>query len=112
IAGRLRLKKEEALWEKDLLDAGYLCKTMENAHYYCPTEKVRSALLLLLQIGWQVVDFKGSRVRAQTDRQMQVRLADHQICVEAVARFSEIAVPYTASSHTFWMPLPDQTVGL
>lgn len=56
---RPRLKKEEAEHEKDLLEAGYIKKIVGQTMYYCPLEKVRETLNLLLSVGWQIVDPHG-----------------------------------------------------
>lgn len=62
VKGRPRLKKEEAQWEKDLVEAGYTRKTVGDSHYYCPTEKVKESLQLLLDVGWQIQDMRGNSV--------------------------------------------------
>lgn len=62
VKGRPRLKKEELQWEKDLLEAGYTRKTVGDSHYYCPTEKVKDALNLLVDVGWHIQDMRGGRV--------------------------------------------------
>ncbi len=46
-------------WEKDLIEAGYIRKIVGNSHYYCPSEKVKEALELLLSVGWRIEDAKG-----------------------------------------------------
>lgn len=73
VQGRARLKKEEAGWEKDLLEAGYMRK---GAEYYCPKEKVREALLLLLDVGWHVRDGQGNKIGKEiTIREEKGRIA-------------------------------------
>lgn len=59
VKGRPRLKKEEQQFEKDLLEAGFMRKTVGDSHYYCPSEKVKEALNLLLDVGWKVQDMRG-----------------------------------------------------
>jgi superfamily II DNA or RNA helicase len=49
-------------WEKDLCEAGYVRKIVGHSHYYCPSEKVREALELLLAVGWEIEDAKGNRI--------------------------------------------------
>lgn len=49
-------------WEKDLCEAGYTRKIVGHSHYYCPSEKVKEALELLLAVGWHVEDAKGNRI--------------------------------------------------
>lgn len=67
ICGRARLKKEEAQFEKDLLDAGYSKKIIGDSQYYCPKERVRETLLLLSGLGWQIRDAHGKMIRSEID---------------------------------------------
>lgn len=83
VGGRPRLKKEEAQWEKDLLEAGYIKKMVDDTHYYCPSEKVKECLQLLLAVGWQIVDAKGHRVGKQ---EMQVREEKGRIAIRGQIR--------------------------
>lgn len=62
IQGRPRLKKEEIQWEKDLLESGYSKKIVGDSYYYCPSEKVKESLQLLLDVGWHVKDATGKEV--------------------------------------------------
>jgi superfamily II DNA or RNA helicase len=76
ICGRLRLKKEEAQFEKDLIDAGYSKKIVGNSQYYCPKERVRETLLLLSGLGWQIRDVQGKAIRSEIDlREEKGRIA-------------------------------------
>lgn len=59
---RPRLKKEEKDFEKDLIEAGYFRKTVGDSHYYCPSEKVKESLQLLLDVGWEIEDALGRRL--------------------------------------------------
>ena len=67
VKGRPRLKKEEAGWEKDLLEAGFVRKIVDDSHYYCPSEKVKEALELLLSVGWHIEQPSGKRVSRQIE---------------------------------------------
>ncbi len=64
-------------WEGDLLAAGYVRKTVGRSDYYCPTDKVKEALELLLAVGWQVEDAKGGAVHLSdtTVREEKGRIA-------------------------------------
>ncbi|MBU6446704.1 MAG: DEAD/DEAH box helicase [Verrucomicrobia bacterium] len=65
IQGKARLTTEEKGFEKDLLEAGYIQKIVGDSHYFCPKEKIKEALTLLLDVGWQVVDAQGCLVNQQ-----------------------------------------------
>ena len=67
IDGRSRLKKEEATFEKDLLEAGYIRKMVGDTQYYCPSEKVKECLELLLAVGWQIQDVRKNPITAQIE---------------------------------------------
>lgn len=62
IKGRTRLKNQEADFEKDLIEAGFQKKIVGGSHYYCPKEKVRETLTLLLDVGWEIFDVFGKLV--------------------------------------------------
>jgi superfamily II DNA or RNA helicase len=62
VQGRARLKKEEMSFEKDLLEAGFTKKIVGNSHYFCPKDRVKEALTLLIEVGWQVIDPFGKAV--------------------------------------------------
>lgn len=89
VQGRPRLKKEEEAFEKDLLEVGYSKKIGE---YFCPKDGVKTAIELLLDVGWQVVDPKGEVNRdvavAEENGRVAVRgckaLIDHKIQMEGV----------------------------
>ncbi len=82
IKGHPRFKKEEAQLEKDLLEAGYLRKPVGDSQYYCPSEKVREALQLLLAVGWQVVDPLGKKV----EKEMEIREEGGRIAIRGQIR--------------------------
>lgn len=94
IEGRARLRKEEQEFEKDLLEAGYIQKVVGNTRYFCPKEKVKDALHLLLDVGWQVIDPLGKPVTKQISVQnekgqiairAQIKgLIDHRLQMEGV----------------------------
>jgi superfamily II DNA or RNA helicase len=76
VKGHPRLKKFEAQWEKDLLEAGFTKKIVGDSQYYCPKDRVRETLLLLLEVGWQVRDPFGKCVTKELDvREEKGRIA-------------------------------------
>lgn len=59
------VKRQEAIekgWEKDLLETDYIKKPVGTSDYYCPLDKVAKSLAFLLELGWQVRDWKNNRV--------------------------------------------------
>lgn len=81
--GAPRLKKEEAAFEKDLIEAGYQRKMVGASHYYCSTEKVKDALQLLLDVGWQIVDAKEKPVCKQ---ELDIREENGTIVIRGLVR--------------------------
>ena len=76
IQGRVRLKKEEAQWEKDLLESGYTKKIVGDSQYYCPKERVRESLSLLLDVGWEILGPEGQAIQKGIDvREEKGRIA-------------------------------------
>jgi superfamily II DNA or RNA helicase len=57
-----RLRQAEKGWEKDLLETDFIKKTVGNSEYYCPVDKIAKSLTFLLEIGWQIRDWKNARV--------------------------------------------------
>jgi superfamily II DNA or RNA helicase len=56
------LPPSEKEWESDLLEAGFIKKTVGEARYYCPLDRVGAALILLLGVGWTIVNPDGKKV--------------------------------------------------
>lgn len=77
----------EQLWEKDLLETGYLKKQMHNSHYYCPLPEVGKSIAFLLEIGWRVIDAKGNHIFLETSRQMDAKQIKERIRVEGAVEF-------------------------
>lgn len=73
----------ETEWEKDLCEAGYMRKIVGHSHYYCPMEKVKDALELLLAVGWFVEDAKGNLI---SKYEMNIREERGQIAIRAPLR--------------------------
>lgn len=82
VCGKTRLKSQELRFEKDLLDAGFQKKQVGNSRYFCPKEEVREALLLLLEIGWEVRDFQGNLV----EKEVAIQVEGERIAIRAKSR--------------------------
>jgi SNF2 family DNA or RNA helicase len=110
---RPRLKKEEAQWEKDLLEAGFTKKIVGDSHYYCPTEKVKETLLLLLDVGWQIVDCRGRTVVRQGKTEVQIGEEGESIVIRGSMQFGDKSVPLNETLQTkMWVSLGENRVGL
>ncbi|HEV8052898.1 MAG TPA: DEAD/DEAH box helicase [Parachlamydiaceae bacterium] len=73
-----RLPQLEAAWEKDLLETDFIKKSVGTTNYYCPLDKVAKSIAFLLEIGWQVRDWRGNRVLLQNHMDLQSESnADH-----------------------------------
>ncbi len=53
-------------WEKDLLETGFIRKTVGSSRYFCPGDQVRDALLLLLDVGWEIISAEGKKIYRQS----------------------------------------------
>jgi superfamily II DNA or RNA helicase len=82
VKGHARFKKEEVMAEKDLLEAGYLRKPVGDSQYYCPSDKVKEALQLLLGVGWQIQDPFGK----QLSKEIEVREEGGRIVIRSSSR--------------------------
>lgn len=111
IKGRPRLKKEELNWEKDLIEAGFTRKMMAGSNYYCPMDQIKKTLRFLLELGWQMIEYRGKKVILQTDLKVNVSSDGGMIVVDAKARFGEKECSLTETSRT-WIDLDHDTVGL
>ncbi len=113
VKGRPRLKKEEQQWEKDLLEAGFTRKIVGDSHYYCPSEKAKETLRLLVEIGWKVFDARGRRVFLQGESALQIGEEQGAIVVRGHVFFGETAVPLQAALRPrMWVELSENSVGL
>lgn len=112
IQGKTRLKDAENLWEKDLLETGFIRKVVGSTRYFCPSDQVRSALQFLLELGWTVLDFKGKTVRRQTGEQLFFREEVDQIVVSGNICFQDAIAPLKKMTGRLWVELNDGSVGL
>jgi superfamily II DNA or RNA helicase len=113
VGGRGRLRKEEAAWEKDLVEAGYMRKVVGNSHYYCPGEKRREALCFLLEVGWTCFDMRGRKILLQTDADLNIRGKGDSLLIEGKIRFQEKEGKYKeVTSGRLLMELDGEHVGL
>ncbi|MBS0637901.1 MAG: DEAD/DEAH box helicase [Verrucomicrobia bacterium] len=53
---------ENSAHEKELQKAGFSKKDLGKSNYYCPTDRSQSALLQLIESGWDVRDEKGQPI--------------------------------------------------
>lgn len=79
----------EAAWEKDLLETDFIKKPMETSQYYCPLDKVAKSLAFLLEIGWQINDWRGNRVLLQNHMDLQAKSSDDRIVVKGKIYYGE-----------------------
>jgi len=80
-------------WESDLLEAGYLKKQVGRSAYFCPGDKVREALLLLLDVGWEIFLPGEKKLYRQTKIEWQVREEEGAVQIRGVASFQEKRTP-------------------
>lgn len=77
-----RLPTVEAAWEKDLLETDFIRKTVGTSHYYCPLDKVEKSIAFLLEIGWQIRDWRGNCVLLQHHLDLQAEANNNHILIK------------------------------
>lgn len=77
-----RMRSAELGWEKDLLETDFVAKVVSTSHYYCPLDKVAKSLSFLLEIGWQIFDWKGNRVLHQSGRSLALDAQQETILIK------------------------------
>lgn len=87
--GEKRDKSAEKLWEKDLLETGFIHKNVGSSHYYCPMDQVAKSLAFLLEVGWQIRDFRDKKVVLQGQNLLQVNLEGSVLAVRGSVRFDD-----------------------
>ncbi|MDP1608619.1 MAG: DEAD/DEAH box helicase [Chlamydiales bacterium] len=113
VGGKARLKQEELLWEKDLVEAGYLRKIVGATRYFCPGDQVFSTLQFLLELGWELIDHKGRNVLCQTGCNVSVREQKEHIAISAKVKFQQDKEAlFSTLSHRLWVELDENSVGL
>jgi len=84
--------KEETLWEKDLLDTDFVRKPLGNSHYYCPLDKVAKSLGFLLEIGWNIRDWKGNKIHLHTHVDISARMREEQVTIRGKIHYGNFTV--------------------
>lgn len=82
-----RIIEAEKSWEKDLLETDYIRKSVDNSHYYCPLDKVAKSLSFLLELGWNILDWKGNHIEYQSDLNMDVHDSANAILVKGKVKY-------------------------
>ncbi len=113
VQGRARLKSQEKQFEKDLLEAGFVRKTVGDSDYFIPTPLVKEALCLLICVGWQVHDLRGRSVVKQGKSDLEIREENGMIVVSGNVHFGPNSVSIKAlSNERMWVDLDETHVGL
>lgn len=115
IQGKMRLKKNEEDWEKDLLEAGFLKKQVGRSHYYCAGDKVHETLCLLLDLGWRLFSAQGKAIVKQTSYTWDIREEKGSIAIRGKIQFqkNEISLlPSLVQNRSLWVDLNENSVGL
>lgn len=87
-----RQLEAEKNWEKDLLETDFIRKQTGTSNYYCPTDKVAKSLTFLLEIGWSLRDWKGSRIIKQESCQINLDEAPKEIVIKGKIKFENYEV--------------------
>ncbi len=108
-----RQKEVEVSWEKDLLETGFIKKTVGNSSYYCPQDKVKETIFFLLDLGWKVFDFLGRQVLRQKQIAYSVVEENQKMAITAEVSFADrkISLRSLIASKNSWVDLGDGIVG-
>ncbi len=103
---------ETVEWEKDLLEVGFVRKTVGNSNYFCPSDNVYNALELLLQVGWDIFLF-GKKLYPQTKDEWEIGEVNQEISIRGKIHFKEKEIPFEACQKSrMWVELDSSTIGL
>ncbi len=80
---------EEKIWEQDLLETGFIKKTVGQSHYYCPMDKVVKTLSFLLDIGWKIFDSQGKKVFRQGSIECSTQEEGSHILLKGTIQYGE-----------------------
>lgn len=108
---------EEKHWENDLLETRFKKKVVGESHYFCPLDQVGQSIAFLLEIGWQVLDYRGKKIVRQGLIQCETEEALGAIVLRGSARFGEREIPIQDMVGAFerrerWIDLSSHEVGL
>ena len=96
----------------DLIDAGYVRKIVGDSHYYCPGDKVKETLDLLLSCGWKVFLKSGKQLIKQTSVTFDVGEENGKIAITGKVAFGNITTTLKSIMHGSFVDLNADTVGL
>lgn len=91
-----RLPAIEQGWENDLLETDYIKKVVDNSHYYCPADKVSKSIAFLVEIGWQVRDWKNNLVLLQDDYEFHAEADAKAISVKGTLKYGTFKADLTS----------------
>ncbi len=113
VGGRARQKQVEISWEKDLIETGFIKKTVGNSCYYCPGDKVKETLYFLLDLGWTIWDMSRRRVVRSGSVSFRVQEAGSKVAVTAEVPFLDCKMPLHSllSLRSSWVDLGGGLVG-
>lgn len=80
---------EEKGWEKDLLETGFIPKTVGKSQYYCPMDQVGKSLTFLLELGWSIQDWQGRKVVKENGTQIEIAEDRELLKVKGKINFEE-----------------------
>jgi SNF2 family DNA or RNA helicase len=76
-------------YENDLLETQYIQKTVDQSHYYCPIDKVGKSIAFLLEMGWNVYDYKGQRIVKNSGIDLHSTIESNHIITKGKIHFDK-----------------------
>lgn len=108
---------EEKEWENDLLETDFIKKKVDLSNYFCPLDKVRDTLSFLLELGWQILDYKGREVVGGGKLQLSTKSDAVHVIIKGSMTFEERTAPLHSlvcayQKEDTFVSLDTNTVGL
>lgn len=100
-----------SLWEKDLLETGFTKRLNE---YFCPLDQVREALSFLLELGWDIKDCEGRKVKLAGEPRLSIEESAESLVVKGTIPYGdeEASLKAIAGETSLFTPLSHNSVGL
>jgi len=98
-------------WEKDLLETGF---TKRPNEYFCPLDKVWDALSFLLEMGWEIQDCQGKKLKLAGEPTFTVEQREDHMIINGSIPYGEekASLSSLAGNNSLFIPLSENSIGL
>ena len=85
----------ESGWEKDLLETDFIRKQVGTTQYYCPLDKVAKSLAFLLELGWELRDWKDRVICSHQEATFSAETSERNICIKGKIKYHQFDADLT-----------------